>query len=208
MVCWELRDWLGAGDSQSWNDTVFSVCCTQCKLYLVYAALSCNSWLRHGAIERDDLTSDTSVMVMLRRRMKVTSGSGANYSEQLGLKRILCASQFAIPDRAGMSFDPAGNNTNMRSSKLNQAWLTPDFSYPLVSPIWFSFSSPISLFRPQLYHHRKNTNWNHSSESLYSMIMSWHRVQHIPNAAYTEYSVHPRLFVFPSVSWWKVDPWM
>jgi hypothetical protein len=40
MVCREMRDWLGAGDSQSWDDAVRSVCCTQCMLYSVYAVLS------------------------------------------------------------------------------------------------------------------------------------------------------------------------
>jgi len=55
MVCPEMGDWLGVGDSRSWNDAVRSVCgtqymlymlyaglgvcCTQCMLYLVYAVL-------------------------------------------------------------------------------------------------------------------------------------------------------------------------
>jgi hypothetical protein len=29
---------------------------------------------------------------------------------------------------------------------------------------------------------------------------SIHQVQHTPSTAYTEYSIHPRLFVFPSFS--------
>jgi len=35
MVCREMRDWLGAGDSLSWDDAVRGVCCAQCMLYLV-----------------------------------------------------------------------------------------------------------------------------------------------------------------------------
>ena len=32
-----LRDWLGVGDSRSWDDAVQRVCSTQCILYSVYA---------------------------------------------------------------------------------------------------------------------------------------------------------------------------
>jgi len=51
-----------------------------------------------------------------------------NYHEKLGLKRILCASEFTIPDIAGMTPNPAGNNTDIRSPKPDQASSTPDFS--------------------------------------------------------------------------------
>ena len=43
MVCREMRDWLGEGDSRSWDDAVCGVCNTQCMLYLVYAVLGVNS---------------------------------------------------------------------------------------------------------------------------------------------------------------------
>jgi hypothetical protein len=76
-----------------------------------------------------------------------------NHHEKMGLKRISCASQCTMLDMAGTSPDPAGNFTNTRSSKPNQASCTPDFSYPLVSSILFPSPSPISLSRPQLYHH-------------------------------------------------------
>jgi len=39
MVCREMRDWLGAGDSRSRDDAVRGVCSTQCMLYTVYAVL-------------------------------------------------------------------------------------------------------------------------------------------------------------------------
>jgi len=50
------RDWLGAGDSRSWDDAVPGVCSTRCMLYSVYAILGVNSWSLHGEIDRDDLT--------------------------------------------------------------------------------------------------------------------------------------------------------
>jgi len=43
LVCGEMRDWLGAGDSQSWDDEVLGLCYTQCMLYLGYAVLGVNS---------------------------------------------------------------------------------------------------------------------------------------------------------------------
>jgi len=35
MVCCEIKDWLGAGDSRSGDDAVHSVCRTQCMPYSV-----------------------------------------------------------------------------------------------------------------------------------------------------------------------------
>jgi len=67
-------------------------------------------------------------MVELSKRKREIRGDGGNHHEKLGLKRILCASQFTITDMAGSSPDPAGNNTDTRSSKPNQASCTPDFS--------------------------------------------------------------------------------
>jgi len=43
MVCREMGQWLGAGDSQSWDDAVRGVCITQGMLYSVYAVLCVNS---------------------------------------------------------------------------------------------------------------------------------------------------------------------
>ena len=76
-----------------------------------------------------------------------------DHYEKLELRRISCVSQFTIADTACKISDPAGTFTDTRSSKLNQASRTPDFSYLLVSSILFSSLSPISLSHPQLYHH-------------------------------------------------------
>jgi len=67
-------------------------------------------------------------MVELSTRKREIRGDGINHDEKLGLERISCASQLTIPNTAGVSPDSADNNTNMRSSKPNQASRTPDFS--------------------------------------------------------------------------------
>ena len=95
-------------------------------------------------------------------------GDGGNHHEKLGLQRISCGTQFDIPDTAGTTPDPAGKNTDTRSSKPNQASRTPDISYLLISSISFPSSSPISLSLPTL----QNTKLSHPYLSLHAMIMS------------------------------------
>jgi len=63
-------------------------------------------------IESDDLTSCSQVMVELRMRKREMKGYGSNYHENLGLKRIWCASQETIPNTAGTNPDPACNYTD------------------------------------------------------------------------------------------------
>jgi hypothetical protein len=43
MVCTEIIDWLGAGNSSAWDDVVRGECCPRCILYLVYAIHSVNT---------------------------------------------------------------------------------------------------------------------------------------------------------------------
>jgi hypothetical protein len=67
-----MRDWLGVGDSRSWDDeysvyAVLSVCCTWYMLYSVYGVLGVNSWSWLGEIETDHLTSCSWVMVEKER---------------------------------------------------------------------------------------------------------------------------------------------
>jgi len=128
-------------------------------------------------------------------------GDGGNHHEKLGLKRISCASQFTIPDTAGMSTDPPCNYTDTRSSLPNQASRILDFSYPLVSSTLFSSSSPISLFLV----HDSNIVTEYKVKLSLSISLchdheltpstayteyNIHRVQHTPSTAYTEYSIH------------------
>jgi len=137
-------------------------------------------------------------MVELSTRNREIRGDGGNHHEKLGLERISCGSQFTIPDMVGTSPNLGGNNTNTRCSKPNRASCTPDFSGPLVSSISFSSSSPISLF---LVHNSTIISRTHSYViPLYlSMPSSW---------VNTKCSIHRRLSVIPSFSWFRVDPWM
>jgi len=129
---------------------------------------------------------------MRKREMR---GDGGNHHEKLGLRRISCANQCTVPDTAGMSPDPACNHTNRKSSEPLQASRTPDFSNPLVSSTSFSSSSPISL----LLVHNSTIIAEHNVKSSLS-ISPCHDHELTPSTAYTEYSIHHRLFVFPSFS--------
>jgi len=79
-------------------------------------------------------------MVELSTRKRIIRGDGGKHHENLGLKRISCASQFTISDPAGTSPDPAGDITDMRSSKPKRACHIPYSSGLLVSSISFSSS--------------------------------------------------------------------
>jgi len=153
-------------------------------------------------------------MVELRTRWRDVAGDGGNQHEKLGLKIIPCASQFTISDTASMRPNLACNPTDMRSSQPYQSSRTPDFSYSLISSTSFSSSSTISLFLI----HNSTIIAEHKVKSSLSISpchdheltpsTSIHRVQHTPSTAYTKYSIHLRLFVFPSFTWLPVDPWM
>jgi hypothetical protein len=120
-------------------------------------------------------------MVELSTRKREIGGYGGNYPEKLGRKRIMCATQFTMPDSAGTSLYPAGTNTGTRSSKLNQANRSPDFSGSLISSISFSSSSPISFFlsttRPSLQEQKVTTSL---------CISRWHHHELTPSVAYAE----------------------
>jgi len=127
-------------------------------------------------------------------------GAEATQHEKLGLKRIAYASQFTFPDKVGMCPDVRCINTDMMSSRPNQASYTPNFLYPLVSSTLFSPSSPICLFvihdstivaEPKVSsslsispcHHELTLSTAYTEYSI-------HQIQHTPNPAYTKYSIH------------------
>lgn len=56
-----------------------------------------------------------------------------NHHEKVGLQRILCACQFTIPTGAAITSDPAGESSDMWSSKGSQASRTPSLPYSLLS---------------------------------------------------------------------------
>ena len=124
-------------------------------------------------------------------RKREIRGDVGNHHEKLGLGRILCASQFTIPDITGRSPDPAGNDTNTRSSKPTQASRTPDFSGLLVSSISFSSSFPTLSFSstplPSLQEHNVQSSYTISpchhhelTPSAAYAVSSIRRVQHMP----------------------------
>ena len=123
-------------------------------------------------MERDDFTSDTYVILKLGMRNSERGGDEANYREELGHQKTSCACELTIPDIAGSCPDQVGNITNTRSSKLDQALHTPDFSSPLASSMLFPSSFLISLAHPQLDHHHKNTMLSHPCLSLHAMNIS------------------------------------
>ena len=94
---------------------------------------------------------------------------------------------------AGMGPNPVCTYTRMRSSQPNPASCAPDCPFPLSLSL-SSTTLPSS----------QDTMLGHPSLSLHDMIMSWHRVQHTPSTAYTEYSIHlvqrpPRIDCLPFV---------
>src|SRR5882757_4912419 len=120
-------------------------------------------------------------------------GDGGNDHEKLGLQRISCASQLTIPDTAGTTPNPAGKNTNTRSSKPNQASCTPDFSYPLVSSIFVPIFIPHLSFSTIIAEHKVKSSLSISPCNDHELTLSTayteysiYRVQHTPSTAYTQ----------------------
>jgi len=169
-------------------------------------------------------------MVELRSRQSEMRGDGGNDHEKWGLRRVSCATEFTILYLAGMNPDLVWNNSDTRSSEPNLASRIPNFSYPLVSSISFSHSSPIPLF---LIHNSAIIAQHKVKSSLCISLCNDHeltpscsiyRVQHTPSAAYTKCSIHPvqntqsaacaecsihlRLSVITSFWWLQVNPWM
>jgi len=124
-----------------------------------------------------------------------------NHHEKLGLKRIPCASQFTIPDKAGTSPDRPCNYTNTRSSQPDQEGRTPEFSCLHISSTSFSSSSLMSLFlvfnSTIIAEHKVKLSLSISLCHDHELTMSTayteysiHSVQHTPCTAYTVYSIH------------------
>ena len=120
-----------------------------------------------------------------------------NHHEKLELEKTSCATQLSVPDKAGMIPDPECNYTHSRSSQPNQASCNPAFTNPLVSYIWFSSVSPISV----IIVHNSTIIAEHKVKSSLSICpchdheltpspayieYSIHRIQHTPNTAYTQ----------------------
>jgi len=130
-------------------------------------------------------------MVQLSTRKRQIKIDGGNHDENLGLKRISCASQFTIPDMVGTSPDLAANKTDVRSSKPNQASRTlisqvrsyPPYRSHLHPPSLCSLSTPL----PSLQEHKDKLSLSISpchhhelTSSAACAVCSVHLVQHTP----------------------------
>jgi hypothetical protein len=113
--------------------------------YTVFAVHGVDTSSCHGEIMTDDYTSWSYMMVELRTRKRGMRGDGTNLGEKVNVQSNLYASQFTIPDMAGTNPAPACIHINLRSSHINQASDTPDFSYLLASSTFFLTSSSITL---------------------------------------------------------------
>jgi hypothetical protein len=95
-------------------------------------------------------------MERLRMRKRMIRGDGGIDYMKVELQRMLCASQFTLPNMVHMSLDLASHNRKTRSHTPSQASWTTDFSYQLISAcilhivlmFILHLSSPL-----QLYHH-------------------------------------------------------
>jgi len=137
-------------------------------------------------------------------------GDGGNHPEKLGLKRISCASQLSIPDKAGTTPDPGGKNTDTRSSKPNQTSRTPDFSYLLISVIFVPIFIPPPSFSNIIAEHKVKSSLSISPCNDHELTLSTayteysiYRVQRTPSTAYTQdclSSLHSHDHIFPECS--------
>jgi len=126
---------------------------------------------------------------------------GTYHHENLGLKRISYACQFTIPDATCPSHDSTCNHTDTRSPQPNEERCTADSPYPLGFSTSFSSLSPMSLVGI----HNSTIIVEHKVKSSPSISQCNDNALTL-SKAYTEYSIHPRLFVFPSFSKLRVDP--
>ena len=115
---------------------------------------------------------------------------GENHHEKLGLERISCAGQFAIPDMADTSPDPACNYSDSRTSQSNHADRTPDSSYPLISTTSFSSSSRISLC-----HVHKSTIIAEQNVKSSLSISPCHDDELTPSTEYTERTAYTNYII-------------
>jgi len=152
------------------------------------------------------------VIVKLSTRKREMWGYGGNHHEKLGLKKILCARQLTIPiQQVRVLIRRVISPIRGLPNPIRQ--VVPGISHIRLYPPHRSHLHPTSLcFSSTTLHHRR-TQCEVIPVYL-SMSLSWvdtkysiHRVQHMQRIAYTEYIIHPRLFVFPSFSWLRVDPW-
>jgi len=129
-------------------------------------------------------------MIELSTRKREIGGDGGNHQEKLGLREIRVRVNWPSPIRQvrvpiRRVITPIGGLAN----PITQ--VVPLISHICSYPPYHSHLHPPSLsFSSTTQPSSQNTKLGHPSLSLHDMIMSWHRVQHTPSTAYTEYSLH------------------
>jgi len=159
-------------------------------LYLVYAVLSVNSWLWHGEIDSDYLTSCSEVMVELRTTRREMRWDGANHHEKLWLREVCMHVKLPSQIQQVRVLNRRGNLLIQGLPNLIRQ-VVPLISHIYLYPPHCSYRHQPSLsFLSITLPSSQITNVSHPSRSLHVMILSWHRVQHTPSTAYTQYSIH------------------
>jgi len=150
-------------------------------------------------------------MVEWSTRKREIRGDRGNHHEKLWRKRILCVSQFAIPDTASTSCNPAGKTPiwgllhpiRQVITQISQVRSYPPYCSHLHPPSL----SVLSTTLPSLQEHKVKSSlsispWHHHelTPSTAYADHSIHLVQHTPSTAYTEYSIY-RVQLTPSTAY-------
>jgi len=145
-------------------------------------------------------------MVELSTRRREIRGDGGNHHEKLGLREFHVRVNWPSPIRQ-VRVPIRCVITPIRGLPNPIRQVVPLISNIRSYPPYHSHRHPLSLFLSSTTQpSSQNTKLSHPSLSLYDMIMSWHRVQHTPSTAYTEYSIHLRLSVVLSFSRFHKSP--
>jgi len=132
---------------------VLGVCCTQCMLYLEYAALGVNLWSWHAEIEWDDLILCSAMMVELWTRKREMGDKDADDMEDTsgyeksGLRLAWLGSEELIL----LYLDDTLGLVPAVSGMVN--WLTYEIIWNPSCSWWFPPYPLVSLSCPQLYPH-------------------------------------------------------
>jgi len=147
-----MRDWLGMGDSRSWDDTALCICSTQCAQYSVYAVLGVHSWSWDREIEPDDLTFCAEVKIELRTRKRDKERRWAIIMRYWDLGKL------DVQDNLAFLTWQVQLQLQLVITPIHGLLHATRYVVPLIShlrlyPPYHSHLPPSSLSCPQLYHH-------------------------------------------------------
>jgi len=129
-------------------------------------------------------------MVELSTRKREIRGDVGNHQEKLGIGEFRVRVNWPSPIWQVRVLIRRGI-TPIRGLPNPIRQVVPLTSHSRSYPQYHSHLHPPSLsFSLRTQPSSQNTKLSHPSLFLHDMIMSWHRVQHTPSTAYTEYSIH------------------